>query len=69
MTVAGRWPNGTIASSRLRNSGANSRLIASTSSPSRLVRVKPKAARAMSAAPAFVVMIRITLRKSICLPL
>ena len=46
-----------------------SRLIASRSSPSRLVRVKPYAALAMSEAPALVVMIRITLRKSTCLPL
>src|SRR6516225_5558953 len=53
-----------IASSRLRNSGANRQMIASMSSPSRLVRVKPNAARAISEAPALVVMIRITWRKS-----
>ncbi len=41
MTSGGRWLKGTMASSRLRNSGANMRLIASTSSPSRLLRVKP----------------------------
>ena len=37
MTSGGRWPNGMIASSRLRNSGVNIRLIASVSSPSRFV--------------------------------
>src|SRR5277367_6201280 len=68
MTSCGNRENGTIASSRLRNSGENSRLIASVSSPSRFERWKPNAALAMSCAPALVVMIRITLRKSICLP-
>jgi len=43
MTSALRWANETIASRRLRNSGANCRLIASWSSPSRLERVKPNA--------------------------
>ena len=67
MTSTGRWPKGTMASRRLRNSGANSRLIASLSSRSRRVRVKPIGVRARSCAPAFVVMMRMTLRKSICL--
>ncbi len=58
-----------MASSRFRNSGANNLLIASVSSPWRFERVKPNAALAISAAPAFVVMIRITLRKSTVLPL
>ncbi len=40
MTSAGRRANGTIASSRLRNSGVNILLIASTSSPSRFVAVE-----------------------------
>ena len=59
----------TIASRRLRNSGVNIRLIASTSSPIRVSWPKPIAGFAMSAAPAFVVMIRITFRKSTVLPL
>ena len=58
-----------VASSRLRNSGVNMRLMASVSSPSRLVRPKPIGALARSDAPALVVMIRITLRKSTDLPL
>jgi hypothetical protein len=66
---AAGWPNGMMASRRLRNSGVNSRLIASESSPSRFDEPKPMAALAMSDAPALVVMIRITLRKSIDLPL
>ncbi len=57
------------ASSRLRNSGVKSRLIASSSSPTRTSLPKPIAALARSAAPALVVMIRITLRKSTLLPL
>ena len=40
-TSGGRCAKVMIASSRLRNSGVNSRLIASSSSPSRLVRLKP----------------------------
>ena len=60
---------GTTASRRLRNSGANRRLTASLSSRSRFARVKPMGVRARSAAPALVVMIRMTLRKSIVLPL
>ena len=58
-----------IASSRLRNSGVNIRLIASSSSPTRAVRSNPMAGFAMSAAPALVVMIRMTFRKSTLLPL
>ena len=45
------------------------RLIASVSSPSRLERLKPIGALARSEAPALVVMIRMTLRKSTDLPL
>ena len=69
MTSCERCAKVMVASSRLRNSGVNIRVIASVSSPSRLVRVKPKADFAMSEAPALVVMIRMTLRKSTCLPL
>ena len=58
------------ASSRLRNSGVNRRLIASVSSPSRSVLwPKPITGRLMSDAPALVVMIRMMLRKSTVLPL
>jgi len=41
MTSRGSRANEITASRRLRNSGANSRLIASVSSPSRLFWVKP----------------------------
>ena len=41
ITGTGSEPNGMIASRRLRNSGVNSRLIASSSSPSRLDEPKP----------------------------
>jgi len=58
-----------VASRRLRNSGVNKRLIASESSPSRFDLVKPKADLARSAAPALVVMIRMTFLKSTVLPL
>ena len=57
------------ASSRFRNSGENMRLIASSSSPTRSSRANPMAGFAISAAPALVVMMRITLRKSTDLPL
>src|SRR3546814_3560304 len=43
-----------VASSRLRNSGENMRLIASMSSPVRCSRAKPMAGLARSAAPALV---------------
>jgi hypothetical protein len=65
----GRWLKPMTASSRLRNSGVNMRVIASMSSPSRTELPKPNAALARSAAPALVVMIKITLRKSTVLPL
>ena len=69
-TSGGRSPNGTIASSRLRNSGVNRRLIASSSSPVALrLAEADRRPCARSAAPALVVMIRMTLRKSTCLPL
>jgi len=69
-TISGVSPaKGTMASSRLRNSGVNMRLIASSSSPTRTVAPKPIADLAISAAPALVVMIRMTLRKSTVLPL
>ena len=68
--ISGDKPeNGTIASRRLRNSGVNSFVTASVSSPSRFKRLKPIGGLAMSEAPAFVVMIRTTLRKSTDLPL
>ena len=41
ITSGGRLANATTASRRLRNSGVNSRLIASVSSPSRFDRLKP----------------------------
>ena len=69
MISGARALNGIIASRRLRNSGVNRRLIASLSSPERCERSKPMAGLARSAAPAFVVMIKITLRKSTDLPL
>ena len=69
MTSGGRPAKAMTASRRLRNSGVNMRLMASVSSPSRLVRPKPIGGLAMSDAPALVVMIRITLRKSTDLPL
>ena len=69
-TISGVRPaKAIVASSRLRNSGVNRRLIASSSSPSRPSRPKPIASFAMSEAPALVVMIRMTLRKSTVLPL
>ena len=69
MTSGGSEAKAMVASSRLRNSGVNIFLIASVSSPSRLPRPKPIDSRAPSAAPAFVVMIKMTLRKSTFLPL
>ena len=69
MISGGRPAKAMTASRRLRNSGVNMRLIASVSSPSRLARPKPIGALARSDAPAFVVMIRMTLRKSTDLPL
>ncbi|MNX96487.1 hypothetical protein D3C86_1288040 [compost metagenome] len=59
----------TMASRRLRNSGANRRWMALSSSPSTLPRPKPMEARALSAAPALVVMIRMTFLKSTFLPM
>jgi hypothetical protein len=59
---------GTIASRRLRNSGVNIFLTASSCASSRLDAPKPMLSRAMSIAPALVVMIRIVLRKSTVLP-
>ena len=58
-----------VASSRFLNSGENILLIASVSSPVLSVLANPMASLARSAAPAFVVMISITLRKSIFFPL
>ena len=58
-TAGGRYANGTIASSRLRNSGVNIFLTASSCASSRVALPKPMLSRAMSAAPAFVVMMRI----------
>ena len=69
MTSGDSAENGMMLSSRLRNSGVNMRLIASMSSPTRAARSNPIAGFAMSEAPAFVVMIRITLRKSTVFPL
>ena len=69
MTSGERLANGMMASSRFLNSGLNSRVIASSSSPSRFDRLKPIAALARSDAPALVVMIRITFWKSTFLPL
>ena len=68
ITLGGRLENGITASNRLRNSGENIRSIASSSSPSRSFRSNPIAAFAISKAPAFVVMIITTLRKSTLFP-
>ncbi len=59
-----------IASSRLRNSGVNMRLISAISSPASRVFVKPIDGRLpIASAPAFVVMMMMTLRKSALRPL
>ena len=59
----------TMASSRLRNSGVNRRLMSAISSPAWRVLVKPMAALFMVSAPALVVMMMMTLRKSVLRPL
>ncbi len=58
-----------IASSRLRNSGVNIRLMSAISSPCSRDDVKPIVARFIVSAPALVVMMMITLRKSARRPL
>ncbi|MNY59166.1 hypothetical protein D3C86_1955800 [compost metagenome] len=58
-----------VASRRLRNSGVNMRLMSAISSPCSRALVKPIVARFMVSAPAFVVMMMITLRKSARRPL
>ena len=62
-------PKEITASSRLRNSGVNMRLIASISSPSLVDGVKPICVRASDSAPALVVITMQTLRKSALRPL
>ncbi|MNR54877.1 hypothetical protein D3C85_1751480 [compost metagenome] len=69
MTCSSSALKPTMASSRLRNSGVNRRLMSPISSPATRGLVKPMLALFMVSAPAFVVMIRMTLRKSIFLPL
>ncbi len=59
----------TIASSRLRNSGVNSRLMSAISSPDSRGLVKPMVALFIVSAPALVVMTMMTLRKSALRPL
>ena len=59
----------TMASKRLRNSGVNKRLISAISSPAWRGLVKPMVALFMVSAPALVVMMTITLRKSALRPL
>ena len=58
-----------VASSRLRNSGVNMRLISPISSPAALLCVKPIDVFDSSVAPALVVMMMMTLRKSALRPL
>ena len=58
-----------MASRRLRNSGENSRLISAISSPGSRVSENPMERRCRSAAPALVVMMSTTLRKSALRPL
>ncbi len=60
-----RGAKGMVASRRLRNSGEKIRLIASVSSPLLCGGLKPMLARCISNAPALLVMIRITCRKSV----
>ncbi len=68
-TISGGRPLKWIdASRRLRNSGENKRLIASSFSSSFRPRPKPMPWRAASAAPALVVMIKMTFLKSTFLP-
>jgi len=69
MTSWSSCANEIVASSRLRNSGVNSRLISAISSPLPVDVVKPIDPFASSAAPAFVVMMIVTLRKSAFRPL
>ena len=69
MTSVSSCANEIVASRRLRNSGVNSRLISAISSPLSLALVKPIVPRASSAAPALVVMMIVTLRKSALRPL
>ena len=69
MVLVSRARKEMIASSRLRNSGVNMRLIASISSPACFERVKPMVFLASDSAPALVVMTMQTLRKSAFLPL
>jgi UDP-2,3-diacylglucosamine hydrolase len=59
----------TIASRRLRNSGVNSRLMSAISSPASFEFVKPIDALFSDSAPALVVMMMMTLRKSALRPL
>ena len=59
----------TVASKRLRNSGVNRRLISAISSPASRGFVKPMVALFMVSAPALVVMMMMTLRKSALRPL
>jgi hypothetical protein len=59
----------TVASRRLRNSGVNSRLMSAISSPASRVLRKPMVALFIVSAPAFVVMMMMTLRKSALRPL
>ena len=58
-----------MASSRLRNSGVNRRLMSPISSPCWREFMKPMVALFIVSAPAFVVMMMITLRKSALRPL
>src|SRR5438046_2381006 len=58
-----------VASSRLRNSGENSRLISALSSPGSFLAVKPITGRLSASAPALVVMTMMTFLKSAFLPL
>ncbi len=58
-----------VASRRLRNSGVNIRLISAISSPCSRAVVKPMVALFIVSAPALVVMMMITLRKSALRPL
>ena len=61
--------NETVASKRFRNSGLNRRLISAISSPTCLPWVKPIVDFESDSAPALVVMMIVTLRKSALRPL